>query len=105
MGKRTGKPRGRPPGSRNKKSDRHELAMQSAMAQVEPLIEGAFAGNAHAFLMLLYKNPCLPVGVRLDAAKAAIRYETPALSAITYEEKDPFSEIEDPEELRRLLAE
>ena len=69
-------------------SEGERVKLVTAMAQVEPLIEGAFAGNAHAFLMLLYKNPCLPVGVRLDAAKAAIRYETPALSAITYEEKE-----------------
>jgi hypothetical protein len=35
-----------------------------------------------AFLMLTYKDKRLPHNLRLDAAKAAIRFEKPALTAI-----------------------
>ena len=41
-----------------------------------------FEGDAHAFLMLTYKDKSLPHNLRLDAAKVAIRFEKPALTAI-----------------------
>ena len=41
-----------------------------------------FDGDAHAFLMLTYKDKSLPHNLRLDAAKAAIRFEKPALTAV-----------------------
>lgn len=41
-----------------------------------------FEGDAHAFLMLTYKDKSLPRNLRVDAAKAAIRFEKPALTAI-----------------------
>ena len=37
-------------------------------------------GDAHAYLMSVYKDPLKPENLRIDAAKAAIRYERPALS-------------------------
>jgi hypothetical protein len=40
-----------------------------------------FKGDAHAFLMMVYKDPSLPLALRLDAAKAAIPFEKPALPA------------------------
>jgi len=40
-----------------------------------------FKGDAHAFLMMVYKDPSLPLALRLDAAKAAIPFEKPALAA------------------------
>jgi hypothetical protein len=40
-----------------------------------------FKGDAHAFLMMVYKDPSLPLALRLDAAKAAITFEKPALVA------------------------
>ena len=39
-----------------------------------------FQGDAHAFLMMVYKDPSLPLALRLDAAKAAIPFEKPALA-------------------------
>lgn len=42
-----------------------------------------FTGTAHDFLVLTYKDCRLPRAMRMDAAKAAIRYETPALAATT----------------------
>jgi hypothetical protein len=41
-----------------------------------------FAGDAHAFLMAVYKNPKLDLHTRIDAAKAAIGYEKPRLASI-----------------------
>jgi hypothetical protein len=44
--------------------------------------EAAFEGDAHAFLMGVYKDTRIDIEKRIDAAKAAIRYEKPALSTI-----------------------
>jgi hypothetical protein len=52
--------------SRNKGSERHKAAE-------------AFEGDAHAFLRSIYRNPSVPLGLRLDAAKAAIPFENSAL--------------------------
>ena len=35
----------------------------------------AFEGNAHSLLIAIYKDGSMPIGLRLDAAKAAVRYE------------------------------
>jgi hypothetical protein len=43
---------------------------------------GVFEGDAHALLMAAYKDPALPMDLRVDAAKAAVRYEKPALSSV-----------------------
>lgn len=45
-------------------------------------LEKAFRGNAHAFLRTVYRDKKQPLPVRIEAAKSAIRYETPALQAI-----------------------
>src|SRR5215204_1573677 len=37
-----------------------------------------YEGDAHSYLMTIYKNEGLPTDVRLDAAKAAVRFEKPA---------------------------
>ena len=42
----------------------------------------AFTGDAHAFLMLVYKDPRQPMELRLEAAGKAIRYEKPALASV-----------------------
>ena len=41
-----------------------------------------FEGDAHAFLILTYKDKSLPHNLRLDAAEVAIRFEKPALTAV-----------------------
>jgi hypothetical protein len=56
--------------------------MQAMVEKVSAVIEGAFEGDAHTFLMAVYKNPDLELPIRVDAAKAAIRYEKPALAAM-----------------------
>ena len=44
---------GRPPGSKNKKT----LALEEATRQAAASIDGAFEGDAHAFLTAVYRNP------------------------------------------------
>jgi hypothetical protein len=82
MGTRTGCPRGRPKGAKNKRTAEREAAMREKAAQIESALGGAFEGDALAYLMSVYKDPLKPENVRIDAAKAAIRYERPALSPI-----------------------
>ena len=53
-------------------------------AAVALTVPDAFHGNAHAVLMSIYKDPRYSVQVRMDAAKAAISFETPRLSAIEH---------------------
>lgn len=96
MGERTGKPRGRPPGAKNKRTEQREQKTAEAAAQIaETLGEGAFGGDAHAFLVAVYKSPANELHQRIDAAKAAIRYEKPALAAVDLGNKDdkPFEQV------------
>ena len=80
-GKRNGA--GRRPGTPNKRTEQREQAMQEAATQVgEVLGAVAFEGDAHALLMMIYKDTSKPLDVRLDAAKAAIGYEKPRLAAL-----------------------
>lgn len=82
MGIRTGKPRGRPPGAKSQHTEKRERAVQQAADAIAHVIPDAFEGDAHAYLMAVYKDPRNPADLRLDAAKAAIRYEKPALSSV-----------------------
>jgi hypothetical protein len=82
MGIRTGRPRGRPPGAKNRLTAERREAMQEIAEAIEGAIPAAFEGDAHALLMAVYKDPERPIDLRVDAAKAAIRYEKPALAAV-----------------------
>jgi hypothetical protein len=68
---------GRPPGSKNKKT----LALETATRQAAASIDNAFEGDAHAFLEAVYKNPEVPLEIRIQAASRALRVEKPTLSA------------------------
>ena len=68
---------GRPPGSKNKKT----LALEEATRKAVATIDGAFEGDAHAFLQAVYKNPDVPLEIRILAASRALRVEKPTLSA------------------------
>lgn len=83
MGIRTGNPRGRPKGARNKRTEAVIEAAEAAAAQIAEALPGAFDGDAHALLMLVYKDPAHEWPLRIDAAKAAIRFEKPALANTT----------------------
>jgi hypothetical protein len=83
MGKRTGNPRGRPKGAKSTRTVEREAAMQEAAKKAaEALGVEAFGGDAHALLMMIYKNTAHPIELRVDAAKAAIGYEKPRLATV-----------------------
>jgi hypothetical protein len=65
---------GRPPGRRNNKTIQLEAAAREAAAS----IDGSFEGDAHAFLVSIYKNTRLPFDLRILAASRALRVEKPA---------------------------
>ena len=73
---------GRVKGSRNKAV----LAREAAMAEAAKLLSASdgdkFDGNAHKLLEAIYKNPVFPISLRNDAAKAALRVESPADDSI-----------------------
>jgi hypothetical protein len=71
---------GRKKGSRNRMTMARETAISNVVEAA--LIENGFAGDAHAFLMGVYKDPEQPLVMRIDAAKAAIGYEKPKLTSL-----------------------
>lgn len=81
VGHKTG---GRKKGTKNKKTVALEVAAQKVIDKLGNVIgEGnIFQGDAHAYLMTVYKDPNQPENFRLDAAKAAIRFERPQLAHI-----------------------
>ena len=82
MTKPTGNPPGRPKGRKNKRTRETEAAARAAAEAIGLAVPGAFEGDAHAYLMAVYKDPSQPVELRLEAAGKAIRYEKPALASI-----------------------
>jgi hypothetical protein len=80
QGKKTG---GRKPGGLNKRTLALEAKAKEAAQKIETALGGkAFDGDSHALLMAVYKNIDFPMELRMDAAKAAIRFEKPALSSV-----------------------
>lgn len=88
MGIKTGKPRGRPAGAKNKSTAERQEAMRQVAETISETVEGAFDGDSHALLMTVYKDPKHEWPMRIDAAKAAIRYEKPILAAVELTGKD-----------------
>src|SRR6476660_373879 len=84
MGKKTGRPRGRPSGARNHHTLEREQRIMEAASVIAELLPSAFKGDAHALLMAVYKDTTLPIQLRLDAAKSAIAYEKPRLAAVEH---------------------
>lgn len=68
---------GRVKGSRNKAV----LAREAAMAEAAKLLQASdgekFDGDAHSLLKAIYQNAVFPISLRNDAAKAALRIESP----------------------------
>lgn len=73
---------GRRPGSKNGVTKERLARVQEKHEAIATAIPEAFAGDAHALLMTVYKDPSNPIDLRVDAAKAAIRFEKPALSNV-----------------------
>jgi hypothetical protein len=85
MGAKTGRPRGRPKGSKSRRTIVREAAMADAAKRAERTISEPFAGDAYELLVHIYKDPGRQLALRLDAAKTAIRYERPALAPKDFE--------------------
>lgn len=73
---------GRKKGTPNKRTREREALIAQAAATIERALPDAFKGDAHAYLMTVYKDASLPVKDRLTAAIAAIGYEKPKLAAV-----------------------
>lgn len=54
----------------------------AAQNEANETLPDAFKGDAHAFLVTVYKDKTLDLDVRIDAAKAAVGYEKPKLSSV-----------------------
>ena len=94
---------GRPAGALNKRTKAVAKAVEEAATTLATIIPGAFQGDAHAYMMAIYKDPSLPVELRLDAAKAAARYEKPALSSVTANiTHKPASALDDDDLTQRI---
>jgi len=89
-GKKTG---GRKKGTPNKRTDKSLQLRQNAAAVLEDLLPNAFKGDAHTFLMAIYKDPTVDQAIRLDAAKAAAPYEKPKLASTEFK-GDPDSPVQ-----------
>jgi len=83
-GSRPGERRGgRRRGIKNKLTLAREHALAEAAQKITSALgAGAFDGDAHAFLMAVYKDAAQPIELRVVAAKAAIAFEKPRLAAI-----------------------
>ena len=68
---------GRPPGRKNDKT----LALEAASRKAAASISEGFEGDAHAFLQAVYRNPDVPIEIRIIAAGRALRVEKPTLAA------------------------
>lgn len=98
IGRKTG---GRQKGTPNKKTIAKREALEQASAAL-----GWFEGDAHALLIALYKDPKIPPDIRLDAAKAAVRFEKPTMATTSIDlsvSQKPTVEWSD-DELRRFIA-
>jgi hypothetical protein len=62
-------------------------------------------GDALGFLRAVYNNEALPLAVRLDAARTAIKYETPSLSAVAVNSIEEPSIAEKLENARKRYEE
>jgi hypothetical protein len=54
------------------------------MKAVDEALPEAFKGDAHAFLITVYKDPSNALKDRLTAATAAVGYEKPKLAAVEH---------------------
>jgi hypothetical protein len=76
---------GRKRGTPNRRTVQLERAMERvAQTLAEHLGEHCFPGDAHALAIAIYKDTRNDPELRLEAAKAAMPYEKPRLSAVEH---------------------
>ena len=97
---RAGKRRGAKPGERRggrQKGTKNKATLRLAEVLAAASAAMAIGGviDAHVLLMAVYKNTTLDIELRLDAAKMAIRYETPVPSAVVANQDIPADLAED----------
>jgi hypothetical protein len=98
----TPKTGGRKAGTRNRRTIALQTATAAAAEQIKTALgPDAFDGDAHALLASIYRDPRQPIGLRLDAAKAAIAYERPRLAAIETKVVDDLDGLTT-EELKKI---
>src|SRR5262249_25897693 len=73
---------GRKKGTPNKRTTERKAAVAAVADRVNAFLPDAFTGDAHAYLIALYKDPKVDPRMRLDAAKAALGYEKPRLASV-----------------------
>src|ERR1700752_3736708 len=78
----------RPPGSQATEP----LTSASPKPLEPPLTSDVVAENAHTLLKRIYNDTSLPLYARMDAARIAVRFETPTLTA-TKIEPGPNSDL------------
>jgi hypothetical protein len=93
--KGTPKTGGRKAGTPNKRTVALQAATVTAAEQIDAVLgSDAFDGDALAFLMLVYRDPRQPAGLRLEAAKAALPYQRPRIASIAGKgENDDLKEM------------
>jgi hypothetical protein len=92
---RTGRPRGRPKGSQSKKTiESAEKALAVLATAVPDGTDRFFGGDAHAFLVSVYRDNQQDMGYRIKAATKAISFEKPALAAMTLRAEGKDNTIE-----------
>jgi hypothetical protein len=81
-GSRPGERRGgRQKGTPNKRKARLAAAIRAVQTHFLTLGNEPFEGDGVAFLEMVYRDPSLPLDIRIDAAKSAASFERPRLSA------------------------
>jgi hypothetical protein len=85
------------------KIKRLRSAVRTVALEIGKLIPDAFEGDGHAFMVAVYKDPRLPVELRLDAAAKAARYEKPTLQAIEHS-GNPDKPIQQVTRIERVIV-
>src|SRR2546430_12729064 len=95
-----GRSKGRP---NNRTVERYEAAAETVEA-VGETIDDAFAGDAHALLVRIYKDPMFDWHARQDAAKAALPYEKTRPVTVTGGNEGQPPKVRSELEIGRRLA-
>lgn len=79
---------GRKKGSTNRRIKRLRSVMREVALKIGKLVPDAFEGDGHALMVAIYKDPRIPIDMRLDAAAKAAPYEKPRLASVEHVGKD-----------------